>query len=44
MEEADWMDSIDSVQYISASDPAFGPFVAVLLISALVFWIWHTDF
>ena len=35
-------DAIDSIDL--ASDPFFAPAAIVLLISALVFWIWNTDF
>lgn len=44
MNQEDWMDAIDPVQYISASDPLFGPIVAVLLILGFfVAWVWNKD-
>ena len=44
MEEEDWLDAIDSVQYISMSDPLFGPAAIVLILGLFIFWIWNTDF
>ena len=35
-------DAFDSVDL--AADPTFAPAVILLLISALVFWIWNTEF
>ena len=44
MEETDWMDAIDSVQYISASDQLFGPAAIVLILGLFVAWFLNTDF
>lgn len=45
MTQADWMDAIDSVEYLSVPDPAaFGPAVALLLLGLLMVWIWNNDF
>jgi hypothetical protein len=44
MDSTDYPNAIDSVEYLSASDPLFGLAAIVLLMGVLVFWIWKTDF
>lgn len=44
MDSTDYRNTIDSVEWLSASDPLFGLAAIVLLMGAFVIWVWNTDF
>ena len=41
MDPSDYPASLDSAEYLSASDPVFGLLVAILILGVFVFWVWQ---
>ncbi len=43
MDPIDYLDAMDSGEYVALSDPLFGPAAIVLLMIALVAWVWNLE-